>query len=56
MFFLDRAKTGRAAAGTLTAWSEQILETYMTMTNKPSSPSVTPSFEKNARLARWKAG
>jgi hypothetical protein len=29
MFFLDRAKTGRAAAGTLTPWSEQILETYM---------------------------
>jgi hypothetical protein len=29
MFFLDRAKTGRAAVGTLTAWSEQILETYI---------------------------
>jgi hypothetical protein len=29
MFFLDRAKTGRAAAGTLTGWSEQILETYI---------------------------
>src|SRR5262249_36221754 len=29
MSFLDRAKTGRAAAGTLTPWSEQILETYM---------------------------
>jgi hypothetical protein len=29
MFFLDRAKTGRAAAGTLTPWSEQILERYI---------------------------
>ena len=29
MFFLDRAKTGRAAAGTLTPWSEQILESYI---------------------------
>jgi hypothetical protein len=29
MFFLDRAKTGRAAAGTLTPWSEQILEDYI---------------------------
>jgi hypothetical protein len=29
MFFLDRAKTGRAAVGTLTPWSEQILETYI---------------------------
>jgi hypothetical protein len=29
MFFLDRAKTGRAAAGTLTSWSEQILEAYI---------------------------
>jgi hypothetical protein len=29
MFFLDRAKTGRAAAGTLTSWSEQILESYI---------------------------
>ena len=26
MFFLDRAKTGRAAVGTLTPWSEQVLE------------------------------
>jgi hypothetical protein len=26
IFFLDRAKTGRAAVGTLTPWSEQILE------------------------------
>src|SRR5262245_41020937 len=26
---LDRAKTGRAAAGTLTPWSEKILESYM---------------------------
>jgi hypothetical protein len=29
MFFLDRAKTGRAAVGTLTPWSEQILERYV---------------------------
>jgi len=29
MFFLDRAKTGRAAAGTLTSWSEEILESYI---------------------------
>jgi hypothetical protein len=29
MFFLDRAKAGRAAAGTLTPWSEQILESYI---------------------------
>jgi hypothetical protein len=29
MFFLDRAKTGRAAAGTLTPWSEKILESYV---------------------------
>ena len=29
MFFLDRAKTGRAAVGTLTSWSEQILESYI---------------------------
>jgi hypothetical protein len=29
IFFLDRAKTGRAAVGTLTPWSEQILENYM---------------------------
>jgi hypothetical protein len=29
MFFLDRAKTGRAAAGTLTPWSEGILEAYL---------------------------
>jgi hypothetical protein len=29
MFFLDRAKTGRAAVGTLTPWSEQILENYI---------------------------
>ena len=26
MFFLDRAKTGRAAVRTLTPWSEQVLE------------------------------
>lgn len=29
VFFLDRAKTGRAAAGTLTRWSEAILATYL---------------------------
>jgi len=29
MFFLDRAKTGRAAVGTLAPWSEQILESYI---------------------------
>jgi hypothetical protein len=29
MFFLDRAKTGRAAVGTLTPWSEQVLENYI---------------------------
>jgi len=28
LFFLDRAKTGRAAAGTLTKWSEAILSAY----------------------------
>ena len=28
VFFLDRAKTGRAAAGTLTRWSEAILSAY----------------------------
>jgi hypothetical protein len=30
LFFLDRAKTGRAAAGTLTQWSEAILLAYIT--------------------------
>lgn len=29
MFFLDRAKTGRAAAGTLSRWSEAILAAYI---------------------------
>jgi hypothetical protein len=29
MFFLDRAKTGRAAVGTLTPWSEALLATYL---------------------------
>jgi hypothetical protein len=29
LFFLDRAKTGRAAAGTLTPWSEAILASYL---------------------------
>jgi hypothetical protein len=29
LFFLDRAKTGRAAAGTLTAWSQAILLAYL---------------------------
>ena len=29
MFFLDRAKTGRAAAGTLTSWSEKLLTDYL---------------------------
>src|SRR6266852_4211668 len=29
LFFLDRAKTGRAAAGTLTQWSEAILAAYI---------------------------
>jgi hypothetical protein len=29
MFFLDRAKTGRAAVGTLTPWSERLLESYI---------------------------
>ena len=29
IFFLDRAKTGRAAAGTLTRYSKAILETYI---------------------------
>jgi hypothetical protein len=29
IFFLDRAKTGRAAAGTLSRWSEAILEAYL---------------------------
>jgi len=29
VFFLDRAKTGRAAAGTLSRWSEAILEAYI---------------------------
>lgn len=29
MFFLDRAKTGRAAVGTLTPWSEKILGDYI---------------------------
>jgi len=28
VFFLDRAKTGRAAAGTLTPWSEKLLADY----------------------------
>jgi hypothetical protein len=29
MFFLDRAKTGRAAVGTLTPWSEALLAAYI---------------------------
>jgi hypothetical protein len=29
VFFLDRAKTGRAAAGTLTPWSEKLLTDYL---------------------------
>lgn len=29
LFFLDRAKTGRAAAGTLTPWSEALLLAYL---------------------------
>jgi hypothetical protein len=29
LFFLDRAKTGRAAAGTLTQWSESLLQAYV---------------------------
>jgi hypothetical protein len=29
VFFLDRAKTGRAAAGTLTPWSEKLLNDYI---------------------------
>jgi hypothetical protein len=29
IFFLDRAKTGRAAAGTLTPWSEKLLSDYL---------------------------
>ena len=29
MFFLDRAKTGRAAAGTLSRWSEAIVDAYL---------------------------
>lgn len=29
VFFLDRAKTGRAAAGTLTPWSERLLSDYL---------------------------
>jgi hypothetical protein len=29
LFLLDRAKTGRAAAGTLTQWSESILQAYV---------------------------
>jgi hypothetical protein len=29
VFFLDRAKTGRAAAGTLSRWSEAILDRYL---------------------------
>ncbi|RAI30369.1 hypothetical protein [Rhodoplanes serenus] len=29
VFFVDRAKTGRAAAGTLSRWSEAILEAYL---------------------------
>jgi hypothetical protein len=29
MFFLDRAKTGRAAAGTMTRWSEALLRVYV---------------------------
>jgi hypothetical protein len=29
LFFLDRAKTGRAAAGTLTPWSQAILMAYL---------------------------
>src|ERR1700757_989194 len=29
IFFLDRAKTGRAAIGTLTPWSEAVLRAYV---------------------------
>ena len=29
VFFLDRAKTGRAAAGTLSRWSEAIVDAYL---------------------------
>jgi hypothetical protein len=29
VFFLDRAKTGRAGAGTLTPWSEKLLTDYL---------------------------
>jgi hypothetical protein len=29
VFFVDRAKTGRAAAGTLTPWSEKLLSDYL---------------------------
>jgi hypothetical protein len=30
LFFLDCAKTGRAAAGTLTQWSEALLRAHVT--------------------------
>lgn len=48
VFFVDRAKTGRAAAGTLTRWSEAILEKYLV--------SLGADLHGNAPLFRNRSG
>ncbi len=45
LFFLDRAKSGRAAAGTLSKWSQAILLAYLAKQfNGAERPEQTPLF------------
>ncbi len=48
IFFLDRAKTGRAAAGTLTSWSAAILQTYLEQLGAEIMPNA-PMFRTRGR-------
>jgi hypothetical protein len=60
LFFLDRAKTGRAAVGTLTPWSEAILLAYL-KTFGAELLASTPLFwtrggrpvSRNGKTGQW---
>jgi hypothetical protein len=56
VFFLDRAKTGRAAAGTLTRWSEAVLSAYLKTLGHELHPDAplfrTPGSRPGAKGGR----
>ena len=55
VFFLARAKTGRAAAGTLTRWSEAILDAYLAKLGVELH-AATPIFWTRGGMSTAKGG